>query len=195
MRDGKAISKATKSKYRLASSDRGERVSVRVCYKKKKYTTSCVTSAQGAIAAKMTTSQSQAVRMAKSYLSYQAFSRSGLIEQLEYEKFSEPDSVFAVDHVGASWTDQAVRMAGSYLKFQAFSRSGLIRQLEYEGFTPEDSSNAADHVGANWAAQAVRMARDYLKFQAFSRSGLISQLEYEGFSAEDAAAAADAVGL
>ena len=116
MRDGKAISKATKSKYRLASSDRGERVSVRVCYKKKKYTTSCVTSAQGAITLEyegFTPEDSsnaadhvganwaaQAVRMARDYLKFQAFSRSGLISQLEYEGFSAEDAAAAADAVG-----------------------------------------------------------------------------------------------
>ena len=37
-----------------------------------------------------------------------AFSRKGLIEQLEYEGFSNDDATYAVDHCGADWNEQAV---------------------------------------------------------------------------------------
>lgn len=41
--------------------------------------------------------QTNAVKKAESYLDYTAFSRSGLIEQLEYEGFSTEDATYAVD--------------------------------------------------------------------------------------------------
>ena len=81
------------------------------------------------------TSCSQATRMAKSYLASQGFSKSGLVEQLQYEGFSRSDASCGASHAGANWYAQAVKVARSYLRSQAFSRSGLIEQLEYEGFT------------------------------------------------------------
>ena len=82
-----------------------------------------------------TTGEKNALTKAKSYLRIMAFSRSRLIEQLEYEGFSNSESVYAVDNCGADWYEQAVLKAASYLKIMAFSKQGLIEQLEYEGFT------------------------------------------------------------
>jgi hypothetical protein len=80
------------------------------------------------------------VRVAQSYLRSQGFSRSGLIEQLEYEGFSRSDATWGASHAGANWLTQAVLVAKSYLRSQGFSRSGLIEQLEYEGFTHYQAS-------------------------------------------------------
>ncbi len=82
-----------------------------------------------------TISQKNALKKAQSYLKYTAFSRKGLIDQLEFEGFSKEDSIYGVDNVGADWNEQAVKKAKSYLDYSAFSRKGLIEQLEFEGFT------------------------------------------------------------
>ena len=87
------------------------------------------------LGSKPTISQQNALKKALSYLKYSAFSYSGLIEQLEYEKFSHEDAVYGADNCGADWNEQAKKMAESYLKYDSFSRDGLIDQLEYEGFT------------------------------------------------------------
>lgn len=89
----------------------------------------------GTSAAATTNERSQATAMAKSYLRSQGFSKSGLVEQLEYEGFSHSAAVYGATHAGANWLTQAVLVAKSYLRSQAFSRSGLMEQLEYEGFT------------------------------------------------------------
>ena len=94
-----------------------------------------------------TVSQSNAVRQAKSYLKFMAFSRQGLIEQLEYEGFSNEDATYGVDNCGADWMEQAVECAKSYLDTMAFSREGLIEQLEYEGFTHEQAVYGVDATG------------------------------------------------
>jgi hypothetical protein len=86
-----------------------------------------------------TAGQRNALSKAKSYLSFTAFSKSGLREQLEYDKFSRSDARWAVNHVHVSWNAQAVKKAKSYLSFTAFSKSGLIEQLEYDGFTPSQA--------------------------------------------------------
>ena len=88
----------------------------------------------GTSAAATTNERSQATSMAKSYLRSQGFSKSGLVEQLEYEGFSHSAAVWGASHAGANWLTQAVLVAKSYLRSQ-FSRSGLMEQLEYEGFT------------------------------------------------------------
>jgi Host cell surface-exposed lipoprotein len=80
-------------------------------------------------------SQQNAVRKAENYLDYTAFSRQGLINQLEYDNFSTEDAIFAVDHITVDWNEQAVKKAKKYLDYTAFSRGGLINQLEYDGFT------------------------------------------------------------
>lgn len=90
-----------------------------------------------------TTSQDNAIRSAQSYLSHNAFSRKGLIEQLEYEQFSTADATFAVDHIVANWNEQAVKSAKSYLSHNSFSQAELIEQLEYEGFTPSQAQYGA----------------------------------------------------
>lgn len=86
-----------------------------------------------------TIGQRNAVRLAKEYLNYSAFSYQGLIDQLEYEQFSHQDAVYGADHCGADWYEQAAKLAESYLKYSAFSRNSLIEQLEYEGFTHDQA--------------------------------------------------------
>lgn len=86
-----------------------------------------------------TTGERNALSSAKGYLEIMAFSRGGLIEQLEYEGYTTSEAIYAVDHCGANWKDQAVKSAKAYLEIMSFSRSGLIEQLEYEGFTHEQA--------------------------------------------------------
>lgn len=126
------------------------------------------------------------VKEALEYLNVMAFSRQGLIDQLEYEGFSHTDAVYGVDHCGADWKEQAVKMAKSYLNSSAFSYSGLCDQLEYEGFSAAEARHGVDRCGADWKEQAVKMAKSYLNISSFSRSELIDQLEFEGFTREQA---------
>jgi len=94
-----------------------------------------------------TVSQKNAIRKAKSYLSFSGFSHDGLISQLEYEKFSHEDAVYGVDNSGANWNEQAAKKAKSYMDMSAFSRGGLIEQLKYEKFTQEQAEYGANMVG------------------------------------------------
>lgn len=139
-------------------------------------------------------SKQNALKKAKSYLNYSAFSYLGLIDQLEYEKFSHEDAVYAVDNCGADWNDQALKRAKSYLNHSSFSYQSLIHQLEYEKYTSEQSVYAADNCGANWNDQALKKAKSYLYNSAFSYKSLIQQLEYEKYTSEQAIYAADNCG-
>ncbi|QZH65400.1 Ltp family lipoprotein [Mycolicibacterium farcinogenes] len=87
------------------------------------------------------------MRAAEQYLDYSAFSRQGLIEQLEYEDFSTADATFAVDHITVDWNAQAAKAAKAYLDYSAFSRGGLIEQLVYEGYTPAQAAYGATAAG------------------------------------------------
>lgn len=87
----------------------------------------------------LTPGQENALKTAKSYLEYSAFSYQGLINQLVYEKYSTDDATFAADNCGADWNEQAAKSAKSYLEYSSFSRDGLIEQLEYEGFTHDQA--------------------------------------------------------
>ena len=95
----------------------------------------------------MTVSQANALESAESHLDFTGFSRSGLIEQLEFEGYSTADATFAVDTVTVDRAEQAARSAKSSMDFSSFSRSSLIDQLEFEGHTSEQAEYGADSVG------------------------------------------------
>lgn len=94
-----------------------------------------------------TISQSNAVEKAKQYLIVSAFSKVGLVRQLEYEGFSAEDAEYAVNAIAVDWNEQAAKKAKQYLDVSAFSASGLIAQLVYEGFTDEQAAYGAQMVG------------------------------------------------
>ena len=76
-----------------------------------------------------------------------AFSRSGLIEQLEFEGYSRSDAEFAVDNITVDWNEQAAKSAADYLSISSFSRAGLIEQLEFEGYTREEAEYGVTQAG------------------------------------------------
>ncbi len=94
-----------------------------------------------------TVSQRNAVRSAEEYLDFAAFSREGLIKQLEFDDFSTADATFAVDHITVDWNEQAAKAAEGYLDFSGFSRGGLVAQLEFDGFTPSQAAYGATAAG------------------------------------------------
>lgn len=91
--------------------------------------------------------QENARRSAESYLETAAFSRAGLIRQLEYEGYSTADATGAVDALSPDWNAQAAKAAKSYLEVSPFSRSGLFEQLKYEGYTQEQAVYGVSRAG------------------------------------------------
>lgn len=81
------------------------------------------------------------------YLGLLAFSRSGLIKQLQFERFSLADATYGTDVQNANWMAQAARKAKEYLNVQPFSRDGLIEQLLFEGFTRTEAEHGVKQVG------------------------------------------------
>ena len=94
-----------------------------------------------------TMGEQNAVKKAITYLKYSAFSKTGLIHQLEYEGFSNQEATYGVNHIEVDWNKQAEKRANSYLKFMSFSRKGLIDQLEFDGFTHEQAVYGVTAVG------------------------------------------------
>jgi hypothetical protein len=92
-------------------------------------------------------SQRNARQKAGEYLSFMAFSRSGLIHQLEYEGFSNADATYGVDANNVDWNQQAAKKAADYLSMMSFSRSGLIAQLLYEGFSQAQAEYGVSTTG------------------------------------------------
>lgn len=97
---------------------------------------------------RITRGQRNALASAKSYLSFSAFSKEGLKNQLLYEKYSDQDAQYAVDHCGANWYKQAYKSAKNYLSFMSFSEDELINQLEFDGFTYDQAVYGADRAYA-----------------------------------------------
>lgn len=96
---------------------------------------------------KLSLGQENAIRSAKTYLEFMPFSYQGLVRQLEFDKYTEEDAVFAADNCEADWNEQAVRSAKSYLEYSSFSKEGLIEQLEFEGFTHEQAVYGVEQNG------------------------------------------------
>lgn len=93
-----------------------------------------------------TMEQKNAVRQAQQYLNIMAFSRTGLIKQLEYENYSTEDATYGVDNITVDWNEQALKKAKEYLNIMAFSQDGLKEQLKYEGFTQEQINYAIEQL-------------------------------------------------
>lgn len=86
-----------------------------------------------------TTGEKNALRSAREYLSFSAFSYTGLIHQLEYEGYSTEEATYAADNCNANWNEQSAKSAKEYLDMSSFSRQELINQLIYEGYTQEQA--------------------------------------------------------
>ena len=58
-----------------------------------------------------TVGEENARESAKGYLSFSGFSRTGLIDQLLFEGYSQEEAEYGVDAQGADWNEQAARSA------------------------------------------------------------------------------------
>ena len=94
-------------------------------------------------------SQQNAVRAAKQYLDYTAFSYTGLINQLvQGDGYTTEDATFAVNNITVDWNEQAAKAAQKYLDYTSFSHSGLINQLmQGDGYTAAQAAYGVAAVG------------------------------------------------
>lgn len=106
-----------------------------------------------ALAQNMTVPQVNAVRSAKQYLNFSAFSRDGLINQLSSDAgdgYDVADATVAVDSLSVDWNIQAAKSAKQYLNFSGFSCKGLINQLSSRAgdkYTVEQATYGATQAG------------------------------------------------
>lgn len=96
---------------------------------------------------KATLGEQNALKSAKSYLSFLSFSKIGLEEQLRFEGYLESEIRYAINNCNANWYQEAYECAKSYLSFSSFSRIELHDQLEYEGFEEAEIQYALTKVG------------------------------------------------
>jgi hypothetical protein len=94
-----------------------------------------------------------AISSAKQYLQTQAFSKQGLIDQLDSsfgDKYPVGVATAAVDSLNVNWNAEAVQAAKDYLQTQSFSCQGLVEQLSSsfgDKFTLSQARYAAQRVG------------------------------------------------
>jgi len=134
----------------------------------------------------ITVGEKNSLIKAKQYLTIMSFSYEGLVEQLEFEGYTNSEAIYGVNNCGANWNEQSAKKAKQYLTTTSFSYEGLIDQLEFEQFTNAQAIYGVNNCGADWNEQAVKKAKQYLDTMAFSREGLISQLEFEQFTSSQA---------
>lgn len=87
-----------------------------------------------------------ALQKAYDYLDYSPFSKSGLYDQLVYEKFPKEAAQFAIDNIEVDWNAQALAKAKDYLEYSSFSNQRLYDQLVYGGFTAEEAQYAINNL-------------------------------------------------
>ena len=145
-----------------------------------------------------------ALRAAKNYLDFSAFSKAKLYDQLTSEygsQFTSEAAQYAMENIDVDWNAEALESAENYLEFAAFSKAKLYDQLtsEYgEKFTPEQAQYAVDTVNADWNAEAVEAAETYQDMMPMSGPALLEQLtsDYgEQFTMEEAQHAVSTLGL
>jgi hypothetical protein len=104
-------------------------------------------------APRLTQQQQSALQAAYQYLGTQAFSKQGLIAQLDSKYgsgYAVHDATVAVDSLNVNWFAEAVQSAKDYLKTQPFSCTDLIQQLDspYGGqFTLAQATYGAHKAG------------------------------------------------
>ncbi len=128
-----------------------------------------------------------AYKCARTYLSCSLFSKQGMIEQLQRDKFTADESVKAVEACDADWREEALIIANSYLDGQSFSKKGLEHQLLYKKFTEEEAAYAVESCDGDWNKEALDKANEYLVDESLSKESLAELLKRDLFTDEETA--------
>ena len=89
---------------------------------------------------------------AMSYLDFMAFSRNGLIQQLQHDGYTDQAISNALDLLEkyyVSWDIEAVKKAQEYMETFSFSQQRLYEQLIHDGFTEEQANYGASYIYNN----------------------------------------------
>ena len=87
-----------------------------------------------------------------SYLDFMAFSRNGLIHQLQHDGYTDNAISNALDLLEkyyVSWDAEAIKKAQEYMETFSFSQQRLYEQLIHDGFTQEQANYGASYVYNN----------------------------------------------
>jgi hypothetical protein len=101
----------------------------------------------------LTQQQQSAAEEGEQYLGTEAFSKQGLINQLDSPDgggYSVNDATVAVDSLTVNWNAEAVQSAKEYLATEPFSCNDLIQQLDSPDggeFTVAQATYGAQQVG------------------------------------------------
>jgi hypothetical protein len=97
---------------------------------------------------------SEAQQAAQQYLQTEAFSKQGLIDQLDSSagsEYSQSAATQAVDSLSTNWNQEAVKVAQQYLQTEPFSCTALVQQLASSAgsqFTEAQAQYGAHHTKA-----------------------------------------------
>ena len=81
------------------------------------------------------------------YLESSAYSRNGLIEQVEYDGFTKEQAIYGADNSNADWFEQAIKGAKEHLDASKYTRDELIEQLKYGGYTQKEALYGVNNCG------------------------------------------------
>ncbi len=92
----------------------------------------------------------QAFKAAENYLCYFCLSREGLLNRLQFNKFTKDQANRAVSRLESAgkvdWNEQVLKQAESYVAGNNFSKQKIINQLRNKKFTKEQAENAVNIV-------------------------------------------------
>lgn len=94
-----------------------------------------------------TLGKQNALKKAKDYLQVSAYSHDGLVEQLQFEGYSEDEAIYGADNCGADWNEQAAKKAEQYMEMSAYSKDALEKQLKFDKFNDEQAKYGVEAVG------------------------------------------------
>lgn len=98
------------------------------------------------------TEYKNALKSAENYLSFSAFSKQGLYDQLTSDagdKYPAEAAQYAIDNIKVDWKEQALKSAKHYQEIMPMSNEGLKEQLTSsagEKFTEEEAQYAIDNL-------------------------------------------------
>ena len=116
------------------------------------------------------------------FLEIGAYSRDGLVSQLESAGFTREQAVYGTDHCGADWDQQARIAILELLETSSNSEMGFFIKLTERRFTEEQAEMALASVDIDWVVQAERQAKNILLDERCSRAQMVDYLEFDGFS-------------
>lgn len=186
LRNGKAISGATKSTYKLAAADTGKQISVKVTGTKSGYKTASKTSSKTAKIAKATLKTATPTISGSQKYGSTLTAKPGTWTSGTTFTYQWYRNGTAISGATKSTYKLAAKDAGKKLTVKVTGKKS--------GYTTASKTSSSRTYAMSTAQKnAVGDAKSYLSFMSFSRTGLIGQLEYEGYSTLNATFAVDYV--